>query len=356
MFNSSKKHFTNVIKNEASDEVLIWRFPVEDFNTGSSLVVMPGEEAIFVNQGIIEQLFENGTYTLSTSNYPFISRLKNAFSGGISTFNCVIYFVRKAHTAELLWGTASPIQVRDKLLGISTKIKGRGSYKIQIENASLFLEKLVGNNQNFMTQSELNKYFANEFQSKIKTAITKVLNETNMELLGLESRLEELSQYVEPFMTEILSEYGLKCIRFVISALTIEDSELREKYDSIGIEAIAKLKNAQADKAVLQTLGEDWGRLQAANILTSLSNNPGNIASQLGAGLGMGAATANVFGAMANQMFNPNIAPNMANLQSHAQTSTDPMEKLSNLKKMLDAGLIERSEYDAKKSEILSAM
>ena len=36
--------------------------------------------------------------------------------------------------------------------------------------------------------------------------------------------------------------------------------------------------------------------------------------------------------------------------------STDPMEKLSNLKKMLDAGLIERSEYDAKKSEILSAM
>ena len=90
-YTEGKKHWTDVIKNSGSGELLIWRQPEEDFNTNSTLVVMPGEQAIFINQGVIEQVFDNGTYKLSTENYPFIGRLRNAFSGGISTFNCVVY-------------------------------------------------------------------------------------------------------------------------------------------------------------------------------------------------------------------------------------------------------------------------
>ena len=95
-----KKHWTDVIKNSGPGELLIWRQPEEDFNTNSTLIVMPGEEAIFIKGGTVEQTFDNGTYKLSTENYPFISRLRNAFSGGISTFNCVVYFVRKADSKE----------------------------------------------------------------------------------------------------------------------------------------------------------------------------------------------------------------------------------------------------------------
>jgi membrane protease subunit (stomatin/prohibitin family) len=130
---------------------------------------MPGEQAIFVNNGNIEQVFENGRYKLSTENYPFISRLRNASTGGISTFNCVVYFVRTAHTKELYWGTDSPIPVRDKVWGVFTEIRARGAYKLHIENPAIFLEKLLGNNINFMMQSQLDDYFFNEFQSKIRS-------------------------------------------------------------------------------------------------------------------------------------------------------------------------------------------
>ena len=148
-FTGGKKHWADVIKNTGDGELLIWRQPEEDFNTNSTLIVMPGEEAIFIKGGTVEQTFENGTYKLSTENYPFISRLRNAFTGGISTFNCVVYFVRKAHSEEILWGTDSPIQVRDKMLGIATKLKARGAYKVQIDNPVKFLEKLIGNNVPF---------------------------------------------------------------------------------------------------------------------------------------------------------------------------------------------------------------
>ena len=368
-----KKHWADVIKNTGAGEFLIWRQPEEDFNTNSTLIVMPGEEAIFVKGGVIEQTFENGTYKLSTENYPFIGRLRNAFTGGISTFNCIVYFVRTAHSMEILWGTSSPIQVRDKLLGIATKLRARGAYKIQIDNPQIFLTKLIGNN--ILSQSQqglVDNYFANEFQSKIKSSITRTLNETQTELLGIEARLDEFAETVEPFFSEAFSEYGLKLVKFSVAALDIDDDEIRRRYDEIGMDALAKMKNAQADKGVMEVLGDDWGRQQAANILGAVAVNPGaGGVAAAGAGLGMGIAAGGVFGNMANQMLSPmqqqaqsSTAPQLSSrfTQKSADTSVtstrndDPVTVLKKLKELLDLGLIEQVEYDAKKSEIISRM
>ncbi len=371
-FVGGKKHWVDVIKNTGPGELLIWRQPEEDFNTHSTLIVMPGEEAIFIKGGNIEQVFDNGTYKLSTENYPFISRLRNALSGGISTFNCVVYFVRKAHSMEILWGTASPIQVRDKLLGIATKLRARGAYKIQVDNPAIFLSKLVGNNISFEGQQEvLDDYFANEFQGKIKASITRALNETQTELLGIEARLEEFAEAVQPFLGEALNAYGLKIVKFSIAAIDIDDDELRRRYDEIGMDAIAKLRNAQADKGVFGVLGEDWGRQQAANILETLASNPGSGGmASAGAGLGMGMAAGNVFAGIAQQMFSP-VNPNQPqnapvtpqpsryapkSAADNPPKADDSVAALKKLKEMLDLGLIEQAEYDAKKAEIIKRM
>lgn len=375
-FVGGKKHWADVIKNSGSGDLLIWRQPEEDFNTNSTLIVMPGEEAVFIKGGTVEQTFDNGTYKLSTENYPFISRLRNAMTGGISTFNCVVYFVRTAHSMEIRWGTDSPIQVRDKLLGIATKVRARGSYKVAVANPELFLAKLIGNNTSLETQDGLTRYFANQFQSKIKAVATKALNNSETELLGIEERLEEFSETIGPYMQEVLDDYGLRCVQFVVSALDIDDNELRRRYDEIGMDAIEKMKLAQADKAVMGILGDDWAKQQAANILGDLANNPGagGVASA-GAGLGMGMAAGGAFGSMAQQMFAPmSTAPTAQAMpqqgasgrfvQEGAQPATgnngisadDPMEVLGKLKKLLDAGLIEQSEYDAKKAEVLGRM
>ncbi|OUQ16231.1 hypothetical protein B5E84_12720 [Lachnoclostridium sp. An14] len=109
-----KKHWTNVIKNTGPGGLLLWRQPEEDFNTGSTLIVMPGECAVFVSGGKSVEVFESGTYQLSTGNYPFLTRLQSLFSGGVSVFHCAVYFVRKADSQEIRWGTETPIQVRDK--------------------------------------------------------------------------------------------------------------------------------------------------------------------------------------------------------------------------------------------------
>ena len=381
-YTGGKKHWTDVIKNSGPGELLIWRQPEEDFNTNSTLIVMPGEEAIFIKGGVVEQTFENGTYKLSTENYPFISRIRNAFSGGVSTFNCVVYFVRKADSEEIRWGTETPIQVRDKVWGIRTSAKVRGAYKVRIENPVRFLEKLIGNNVPFQMQGDLDRYFASEFQGKIKSAVSKFLNNLEQELVGIDEYMDELSEQIEPYIDEIVDEYGLKCVRFSLAGLDIDIS----KYDAIDesqIAAIAKGNLARGDKSAMNILGDDWGRQQAANILGDLARNPGaGGVGAMGAGMGMGMAAGSVFGNMANHMFEPmnqqsqqtqpvqqqqpvssgRFAPKgtvQPNQQTHPQSqpaTEDPFDTLAKLKRMLDAGLISQEKYDAKVDEVMSRM
>ena len=136
-------------------------------------------------------------------------------------------------------------------------------------------------------------------------------------------------------------------VKFSIAAINIDDDELRRRYDEIGMDAIAKMRNAQADKSVMGILGDDWAKQQQVDILKGIANNEsgGGIASA-GAGLGMGMAAGGMFGNMAQQTFN----------QPQQPTNVNPVEKIKQLKEMLDIGAITQEEFDAKKKEILSKM
>jgi len=387
MYIGGKKHWTDVIKNSGPGELLIWRQPEEDFNTNSTLIVMPGEQAIFIKGGNIEQIFDSGTYKLNTENYPFISRLRNAFSGGISSFNCVVYFVRKADSQEIRWGTQSPVQVRDKVWGIRTEARARGAYKVRVANPALFLAKMLGNNVPYQEQYELENFFGSEFQGKIKSAVSTFLNAYEQELIGIDAYLDELSESIQPRIDEALKDYGLVCAKFSFEAIDIDTS----KYDQIDVGTIDATVDAKrrttgymVDKAGLDILGNDWARVNAVGIMNSLANNPGaGGVAAAGAGMGMGIGAAGAFGAIAQTAFAPMTNNNMnqpnqfqggypqdnrfvqqgATSNSNFQqagavpdVSEDPVAVLEKAKKMLDAGLISQAEYDQKKAEILSRM
>lgn len=337
-FVGGEKHWVDVIKNSGDGNLLVWRQPEEDFNTNSTLIVMPGEQAVFINQGNIEQVFTAGTYKLSTNNYPFISRLRNAFSGGVSTFNSVVYFVREADSREIEWGTMQPIRYGDAMLG-PVNIKAGGAYKVKIDNPSLFITKLLGNNVNVASQDGLTKYFANEFSMHIADCINKTLNrlqaENYKEVYHYTGNLLEFANSVQPQLQSIMDDYGLKLRAFSIS-------RCKDEYED---PEVAKMI---ADKKRMQYLGGNWAAQQQVDILKNVSTNEGagGIASA-GAGLGMGLSMGGVFGGMTQQV------------QQQAQAAPvngGAMEKLKQLKELLDMGLISQSDFETKKAEILKTI
>lgn len=295
-----KKHWTDVIKNTSNGNELLWLNPEEDFNTNSTVIVAESEEALFFKDGIIEHVFEGGKYKLSTDNYPFISRIATAFSGGISTFNCKVYFVRKAHSQEILWGTDSPIQVRDPKLGIATSIQARGSYKIQIYDSKKFLVKMVGNNiQNFQ-QNSLNQYFKNEFIQYIKSAIATAIKQSSEEILGICSNQTELAKTIQIELQNIMNEYGINLVNFVLAAIDIPQNDPNRQ----------KLEAAFATKGEAAIYGDDYNKFVSREILTKLSQNDGAGLAAMGAGLGLGVNAGNQFAAMTSQIFGQTINTN----------------------------------------------
>lgn len=366
-YTGGRKHWTDVIKNSGDGSLLVWRQPEEDFNTNSTLIVMPGEQAIFIKGGNIEQVFDSGTYKLSTENYPFISRLRNAFTGGVSTFNCVVYFVRTAHSEEIEWGTMSPIQYWDDTFG-NLSIKSYGAYKVQVSNPAKFITKLVGNNTQFEsanattienykdtgktvesyteTREGLNAYFRNEFQMHIVNAISRTLDSLKAsegkDIFAYANNVMVLSEAISPSILPILDDYGLRLITFSVASCKIQsdDPEINKM--------IADRKRMEyLGQVDMSKIGSGWQAQQQVDILKNISVNPGaGGVAGVGAGLGMGIAAGGAFGNMAQQQFG------QQGLQQQPQANP-VIEKLKQLKDLLDMGLISQEDYDAKKKEIL---
>lgn len=340
----SAVHIFNAITNQGDPDLLVWRCPVENFNIGSILTVFPGEEALFYKNGQLMQVFTEGRHELKTQNYPFLSNLINMLSGGVSTFTARVYFVRKALGAEILWGTDSPIQVRDPVQRIATSVVARGAYKITVDNAPLFISKLSGQVKSF-APDEISRYFGVQFLQQIKQEIASCLMQSKEEILGILSRAGEISAKLSAPLSQLLQEYGVKLDSFNISAIDVPEDDPNRQL----------LEEAYAKTRELGIMGENYRLIKGMDIMSDLANNEGaGGAAGAGAGVGMGMAAAGGMAAMAQNLFGQGAAPQPAAQPQAA--AEEPFEKLSKAKKMLDAGLIEQAEYDALKKKILSQM
>lgn len=235
-FAGGEKHFVDVIKNRSDNDTLIFKNPEEDFNNGTTLVVGPGEKAIFVYQGTIEQIFDPGSYTLTSANYPFISRLRNSLSGGVSSFHSLVYFVRTATSREIKWGTQTPIKVYDKALGdqfqgigVETEVRARGAYRIKVDDCGIFLTQLIGNNYDLTDQESITDYFRNQFLGHIVSILTTELTKWEGPLISVPANAVTYAKTIEDEIAPIAAEYGMKVLNFSISAIDIVDNEARQE-------------------------------------------------------------------------------------------------------------------------------
>lgn len=331
----------SVIKNDSPNNELVWKCMNEDFNTNSQLIVMESEEALFVKDGVIVESFTGGKYSLNTDNYPFIKKIRTTITGGVNAFNCKVYFVNKVHKLELLWGTDSPIQLRDAQFGFAVGVRARGSYSVQIADAKKFLIKLVGVNTQSYTEEQLRNQFRTVFQTKIKVIIANVMKNSNYTVLDMNTELENIGDLAKEQLKDVLDEYGIRLVNFYVSDISIPENDPNYKIIN---EAYAK---AHAGKIELDVQGEMWNKLTAKELAKDLANNPnaGGVAAA-GAGIGMGMASAGAFGNIANQLFSPlndvsnsvsngskniNEEPKKSRFAPKTQTTNENLNQIKNI-------------------------
>jgi membrane protease subunit (stomatin/prohibitin family) len=166
----------SIIKYEGGNDTFVWKHPCEDFNTATQLVVHESQEAVFFKDGVAYDSFGPGRYTLIADNLPRLRTVIGSLFGGAdkTPFHCEVYFVNKVDVMTNKWHTNHSIPVQDPMYKILLDVNASGQYGIKIENAKLFLTKLMGTTQTFTTAT-LNEYFSSLLITRIKDYLAKTM-------------------------------------------------------------------------------------------------------------------------------------------------------------------------------------
>ena len=287
-----------VIKFEGSPDSLVWKFPLEDFNATSQLIVDETHQALLVINGNAADLFGAGRRTLSVPNIPLARKLIEIPTDGKSPFPCKIFFINKVHQMDLLWGTFGPITLEDPLYDIFMNVMANGSMSITVEEARKFMLKLVGFRDTF-DQEALVKKFRGIISSHVKDCISKIMINGMLSYFMINANLFELSGVIKERLDMIMEEYGIR-----IQYFNIETVEVPEKdYD-----AVSKAKERRSGRLIE---GYTWQEERQMMIAEKFAGNEGTMGSVGGAmgGFMMGTALGGSITDIAKGALDPSRIP-----------------------------------------------
>jgi membrane protease subunit (stomatin/prohibitin family) len=252
-------------------DTLVWRFPrwQNEIKNGAKLVVREGQVAIFVNEGQLADVFQPGTYTLTTENMPILSTLRGWKYGFNSPFKAEVYFVSTRVFTDNKWGTPNPIMLRDPEFG-PVRLRAFGTYALRVKLPQALLKQLVGTNRRFTLED-----IQGQLRELIVSRFADALGECKVAALDLASKYDEIGQTITQKISENFTTYGLEVVQFFIENVSFppEVEAALDKRSSMGV-----IGNMQS-----------YRDYQVANAIPEAAKNPGGLA---GAGIGLGAGVA----------------------------------------------------------------
>lgn len=303
-----KKNLLKVIEwKDDSKDTVVYRFPLEDryeIMTGSTLVVRESQVAIFVYKGQVADVFEPGTYKLSTENLPFITKILSLPTGFESPIKAEVYYINTKQFTGQKWGTQNPIVMRDKDFGV-VRLRGYGIYSFRVIDAKAFMKEVFGTNNIYTAQD-----VAEQIRPMVIQAITDTIAESKISILDLAANYKEFSEKVSSTCIEEFKGYGLKLEKLVIENLSLPDE-------------VEKALDERSKIGIIEDKIGTYTHYQAATALRDSAQNPnGNNLAGLGVGLGAAGAIGGLFGSSLNT-----VNPTRAKTKTCVKCNTEIPEK-----------------------------
>ena len=258
-----------------SEHTLVWRFPRyhNQIKYGAQLIVRPGQEAVFVSQGRVADVFGPGQYRLETKNLPILSTVLGWKYGFDSPFKAEVYFVSTRQITDLKWGTPNPVIMRDADFG-PLRVRAFGSYTLRAVCPRTLLTELVGTDHDFEADevTEL-------LRSAINMAFADVVSNSGIAVMDLSTRYNELAEKLRLEVVErIDDEFGLEVPQLYIVNISLP-AEVEKALDArSGMGIVGDMQRYQA--------------YQLGQAIPAAATNPAGGLAGAGVGLGMGMAIA----------------------------------------------------------------
>ncbi len=269
-----------------TNDTIIWRFPryQSEIKNGAKLVVRETQIAVLVNEGQFADIYEPGTYELTTNNMPILSTIKGWKYGFNSPFKVDVYYVSTKQFLNLKWGTQNPIMMRDKEFG-PVRLRAFGSYCFKVElDPTKFIKNVVGTDGNFTTEG-----IKDQLRNFVITKFTDHVAESQIQVLDLAANLNEFSEGITKALAPDFSEFGIELTKFLVENISLPPAveEALDRRTSMGVIGAGNMN------AYTQMQAADSMKIGA----TTGNDSPAGSAMSMGMGMAMA-------GQMASQMMN----------------------------------------------------
>ena len=231
----------------ARAEDIIYRYPTEDITWGAQLIVHEYEMAVFFRDGKAYDVFNAGRHTLTTLNLPLLTSLLTRLAGfgGNKPFKANVLFIStKVFNGK--WGTSAQTTELAPL-------KVFGQFLFKIENASLFVNEVVGGQNAFATE-DVNNFLRGFLNEKIIAELS------HYDLVTVFTRLAETSVIVKNSLLDYFKRLGIELtdLRFEGIDTTPEYRE-RLFWLKTGSTPADTVLRMETVKSAAQSLGQSGG-------------------------------------------------------------------------------------------------
>ena len=239
-----------IIKYEGDNTTFIWKHPIEDFYTGTQLIVHESQEAIFFMNGQALDLFGPGRHTLETQNLPLLARLFSLPFGGKTPFHCEVYFINKTEQMAVKWGTDSKVEYVDPTYKFPLQIGASGEMSLRAEDSRKLLVKLVGTAAG-ITQMGLVQKFRGILMTRVKTYLANLIRENSINIFSIDEYLTTMSEALHQRLMPDFADYGLSLERFYITTIVKpEEDRMYQRFKEIHFRQYADVAEAQLRQQV----------------------------------------------------------------------------------------------------------
>lgn len=246
---------SELIKYEGDNSTFIWKYPSEDFNCMTELVVHESQEAVFFANGKAADRFGPGRYKLDAHNIPILTNMLNIVTG-VAVFHCEVFFINKTVQMALKWGTDSKVRFVEPTMGVPLELGASGEMNLAVSDGIKLLVKLVGTTKGIAWGEKgdgFTKSLQTSFKSLISTAVKSNLptsiKQKNIDIIEIDEHLSELSEDLKEKITPGFEEYGLTIPQFYLTYVVLpeEDPNFKRLRDLHTINLQKEMFNAEAE-------------------------------------------------------------------------------------------------------------
>ncbi|WP_026287199.1 SPFH domain-containing protein [Gracilibacillus lacisalsi] len=202
----------NVVEwEEFRDDMIFWKWSNREIKKGSKLIIHPGQDAIFFDQGKIEGVFKDeGEYEIESEIIPFLSTLKGFKFGFNSGMRVEVVFVNtKEFTVK--WGTKNAINIPTPQLPGGMPIRANGTFQFKVTDYVKLIDNVAG---------VKNSYLVEDVRLRITAILDQLLmkwiTKEGKDMFNLQANSFEISNGIKEDLDMQVNSDGFEITRFNI--------------------------------------------------------------------------------------------------------------------------------------------